>query len=286
MAEFNVVCFNPTREKLTELLGTEPEKDPEYLGEKDGNITLRLSIWLREVKSGTLFNGTIFLEDREMQSKEREDDPTYVQKFQFINKRGRTVYAASEKELSETFKKYEYHKARVGEAELASFLDAWLDLDRREDYSVIPDWKLLMKGSMKELEGLQNSDLPRTVATPATVRIVEKPGEERKEYQSIYTKRWLPGWAMKFFRINSFTPDKIEALRTKADEIKAKNKAITDPKKKTYLKDWEYYILEAADSQYGIKDVYTLEELKDYVPEEHMTGSDAVSTHSETDADY
>lgn len=286
MAEWEVICFNPTREKLTEILGTEPEKDQEYLGDKDGVTTLRVSIWIRDVKTKFLTSASIFLEDREVLSKEREGDPTYVQKNQYINKRGKTVYAASESELSENFKKYEYHIAKVGEADLTSFLDAWLDLDRREDYSLTPDWKKLMKGSLKEFEDLQKSDLPRTVTTMATVRKNEK---DDKEYQGIHVRRWLPGYVMKFFRIGNYTPQKVKALQDRYEEIKIKNRNLGPKDKRTYLKDYEYYIIDVADPEWGVKDAYSLQELKDYSADEYMVTSSRVSTAtavSEDDSDY
>ena len=275
MAEYTVVCFNPTREKLTELLGVEQEKDPEYLGEKNDITTLRVSIWLKEVITGKLYNASIFLEDQEVLSKIREDEPNLPQKWQFINGRGRTMYAVNEKALNDKFRSYSVHKAKIGEADLTNFLDSWLNMNRREEYTLTPDWELLMKGNLRELNDLLRSDLTRTVTAMATIRTSER-NEDVVEYQSIYTKRWLPGFMMKQFVMNDYnSPETITLLRRKSKDSSENNKM--SEKKKTYLKDWEYYVLDVTDPVYGSKDIYSLKPLREYTPEDKVSSGDSLT---------
>lgn len=274
MAEYKVVCFNPTREKLTEMLGTEQEKDPEYLGEKNDITTLRVNIWLKEVITGKFYSTTIFLEDLEVLSKVKEESPNDPQKWQYINARGRTMYAISEYELSSKFKSYPFHKARVGEADLTNFLDAWLDMNRRDDYSLTPDWGLLMRGNLKEFDDLIRSDLPRTITAMAIVRVSDRDGET-KEYQSVYTRKWLPGFMLKHFRMNDYnSPETIKLLREKKETASINNKS--PESKKVYLKDWEYYVLDVTDPNYGSKDIYSLKPLREYSPVTRVSTGDSL----------
>jgi hypothetical protein len=258
VGEFEVVEFNRELDK--------DGKEIKYTGEKDGNTTFRVAITCKEVKSGKLFPLTFYLEDKEVVSKSG--------KHQFINAVGRTTYADDVENLSEKFVAFPYHKARSGEPELVAFLDAWLDIDRKQAYDLTPNWKALMSGSVKELKDLQKTDLPRTIMAMATVRVVEKDGE-LKEYQQLYSRNILPGYNMKFFRTTKFTPEKLDALREQAKDAKDTRK---------WLKSYEQFAVDVTDPEYGIKDAYTLDVLRPYNPEENLVATDKVL--SEEDANY
>jgi hypothetical protein len=258
IGEFEVLEFNRELDK--------DGKEIKYLGEKDGDTTFRIAITCKEVKTGKLFPLTFYLTDKEMVSKSG--------KHQFINAVGRTTYSDDIENLTEKFVAFPYHKARSGEAELVAFLDAWLDIDRKQSYDLTPNWKALMSGSVKELKDLQKTDLPRTITGMATVRVVEKDGE-LKEYQQIYSRNILPGYNMKFFRTTQFTPEKLEALREQ-------DKMASETKK--WLKSYEKFAVDVTDPEYGIKDSYYLGVLKLYNPDENIVAGDKVL--SEEDANY
>lgn len=273
MMEAEVVSFNPTREELEDLLGTEIKEDIEYLGEsKDGNTTMQVSVWLKEKKTGRLFNERFFLEDRVATTKDGK-------KTWYVNASARAACVDDEDNLTEKFRAHEYHAARVGEVELLNFLDAWLDLEW-ESKSIVVDWKALMKGSVKEFRELQKTDLPRSVCVMGIVRVVEKDGE-KKEYQGIYNRKTLPGFAMGKFRLTNFTEEKLTQLREKkGTTIDGKD----GEKKKVFLKDWEDFAVQVSDPEHGCKDAYSLKEMHPYNPDDFVQAGDKVITT--TGADY
>jgi len=63
--EASVIAINPTVEQYKDILGIELKEDSkatEYLGEsRDGNATIRISVWLKDVKSGQNFNINYYL---------------------------------------------------------------------------------------------------------------------------------------------------------------------------------------------------------------------------------
>lgn len=280
MMEVKVIAVNPDREELSALLGTEIEKDPEYLGEfqekdADGNPTglpatkLNITIWVQDVKTNGKYAVRFSLIDKEMISKKG--------KPQYINSLGNTTWVDSEENLPDWFKKREYRKAKVGEEQLFSFMRNWLGkLDYKDAETTLElDWKKLMNGNTKEIKQQVEGVYADTVAVMATVRSVDKDGEN-KEYQEIYNRDFLPGYTIKFFRNTKFTEEKLDIL-------KAKDKVARETKK-NYLKPFEQFALKVADNEHGVKDAYFLGEAKDYNPEEHLQGSDKVIDDS--DATY
>ena len=67
--EATVVAINPDIEEYKEKLGMELKEDSkavEYLGtSNDGNKTLRVDVWLEDVKNNNKFKATFFLENKE-----------------------------------------------------------------------------------------------------------------------------------------------------------------------------------------------------------------------------
>jgi hypothetical protein len=260
IGEFEVLEFNKELDS--------DGKEIDYTGEsREGNPTFRVAVTVKEVKSGKYFPLSFFLEDKEVTTKDGA-------KFQYINEIGRTSYAEDEANLSEKFKAFPYRKAKVGEAEVVGFLDAWLDIDRSQPYTLDLDWKALRAGSVKELRDLQKTDLPRTIMGMATVRVSEKDGQV-KEYQQIYNRNILPGYNTKFFRTTKYTEEMLENIREK-------NRLAPETKK--WPKSYEKFAIDVTDPQFGIKDAYYLGMLKVYTPEEHLPAGEKVL--DETDASY
>ena len=272
--EAKVIAINPTVEQYKDVLDIElkeESKATEYLSEsRDGNTTLRISVWLEDVKTNQKFNVGFYLEDKERENK----DGT---KKQYINQIGVCSWAASEDELPQWFtgtadQPKDYRVAYVGEEDLYEFLRSWLCLlDYTKPSTILSlDWKKLMRGNVKEITSQIDGDYCGTFIALATVSVRERDGET-KEYQSVYNRAFLPTYAMKQFRLAGVNYDdsrKIEEL---------------SKKKPKELRIHERFVLKVA-GEYGCKDFYVFKDLQDYNPEENMAASEKVI--SEDDADY
>lgn len=266
--EANVVAINPTAEEYSSILGREISPDSkatEYLGEtKDGNTYLRIDVWLQEVKNQDNFKVSFFLEDKQRQNR----DGT---KNQYINSVGTTSWADDESNLYDWFTKdRDFRVAYVGEEDLYNFMQKWLSkLDYRDVETELQlDWKKLMRGDVRDLKGQIGGDYCDTVVSMATVVVRERDGES-KEYQGIYNKGFLSGWAMKFFRAVDYTDRRVvESLKSKASRD---------------LKQHERFVVQIA-GEYGCKDYYILKEIESYNPGDNLVASD--KHISEDEADY
>jgi hypothetical protein len=263
--EASVIAINPNMEEYAEVLGMELKegsKATEYLGtSNDGNTSLRVDIWLQEIKSGDKFKVNFFLENKLKTNK----DGT---KAQYINNVGTTSWASDENTLPEWFKGREYRQAYVGEEEMYGFLRTWLgNLDYRDADTVLElDWKTLMKGNVKDIKSQIDGEYCTNVVALATIKTVEKDGEV-KEYQGVYNKGFLPAYALKQFRLVNYADGKVlDSLRTK------KNKD---------LKTHERFVVQVT-GEYGCRDFYALKDLCEYNADDNVVASDAVIT---TDGD-
>lgn len=259
--ESKVIAINPSMEEYAEVLGMELKegsKATEYLGtSNDGNTSLRVDIWLQEIKSGDKFKVNFFLENKLKTNK----DGT---KAQYINNVGTTSWASDENTLPEWFKGREYRQAYVGEEELYGFLRTWLgNLDYRDADTVLElDWKTLMKGNVKDIKSQIDGEYCTNVVALATVKTVEKDGEV-KEYQGVYNKGFLPAYALKQFRLVNYADNKVlDSLRNK----KAKD-----------LKTHERFVVQVT-GEYGCRDFYALKDLFEYNADDNVVASDAVIT--------
>lgn len=255
--EANVIAINPTAEEFKEVLNIdlqEGSKLTEYLGEsRDGNTSLRVDIWLEEIKNKDRFKVTFFLENKERENKDGS-------KKQYINNIGGCTWAADENDLPEWFAKRDYRVAYVGEEELYNFLRIWLgELDySREDTVLQLDWKKLMKGNVKDLKDQVNGAYSVNVAALATITVRQKDGEN-KEYQGIYNKAFMPAYYLKNFRLINYNDPTVQSsLRGK----KSKD-----------LKPHERFVLNVT-GEYGCKDYYILRDLQDYNPDDNLVASD------------
>lgn len=259
----NVICINPSEEDFKELLGIELSEDSkatEYLGEKEGNATLRVSVWLEDEKSKDKFNLNFFLENKIRENK----DGT---KGQFINNVGNCSWASDPNDLPDWFKKRAYREAYVGEEDLYNFLHTWLgSLDYRDSETTLElDWKKLMKGNVKELREQIDGEFTTPFGALATVVTKEKDGEI-KEYQGIYNKSFIPEYAIKNFRlIDYMNPDVVAELAAK---------------KPKDLKIHEKFVLSVLDPEYGCRDAVWLKDIIEYDPNNFIVASNEVIDES------
>jgi hypothetical protein len=257
--EANVIAINPTAEEFKDILGMELKEDSkaaEYLGEtKDGNSYLRVDVWLQKVNAEDKFKTSFFLEDKERENK----DGT---KKQYINSIGMCSWAADENDLAEWFTKgRDFRVAYTGEEDLYNFMRTWLaDLDYRDSETVLQlEWKKLMRGNVKDLKDQIGGEWAKSVVALATVIVKERDGES-KEYQGIYNKAFLGGYALKQFRLVDYGSKKVqESLKNKK------------PKE---LKAYEKFVVNVI-GEYGCKDYYTFKDLQDYNADDNLVASDA-----------
>ena len=257
--EANVIAINPTAEEFKDILGMELKEDSkatEYLGEtKDGNNYLRVDVWLQKVNSEDKFKTSFFLEDKERENK----DGT---KKQYINSIGMCSWAADENDLAEWFTKdRDYRVAYTGEEDLYNFMRTWLaDLDYRDADTVLQlEWKKLMRGNVKDLKDQIDGEWSKSIVALATVIVKERDGES-KEYQGIYNKAFLGGYALKQFRLVDYG--------NKRTQESLKNKKPKD------LKAHEKFVVNVT-GEYGCKDYYILKDIQDYDPDDNLVASDA-----------
>ncbi len=267
--EANVVAINPSAEQLKDKLGIELKEDSkatEYLGiSQDDNTYLRIDVWLEEVKEKKSFKVSFFLEDKERVNK---DDT----KRQYINSIGVCSWAAETEDLPEWFVKRDYRVAYTGEEDLYNFMRNWLsDLDYRAAETTLNlDWKKLMKGNVKDIKDQIDGEWCTSVVALATVvsRVKE---EETKEYQGIYNKGFLSPYTLRNFKLVDYS-----------------NKEILDKlnsKKSKDLKPHERFVLQVT-GEYGCKDFYVLEALKEYDPDENLVSSDETMISDDADGEY
>lgn len=272
--EARVIAINPTVEQYKDLLNIELNEDSkaaEYLGEsRDGNATVRISVWLEDVKSEQKFTINYYLENKERESK----DGT---KKQYINQLGMCAWASDEDNLAQWFKgtadrPKDFRVAYVGEEEFYEFLRNWLcELDySRHDTHLSINFKKLMRGDVKELTSQIDGEYSGNFIAMATITTREKDGET-KEYQSVYNKAFLPVYALKNFRLKG---------NDYSDSRKLSDLA---SKKSKDLKPHERFVLKLT-GEYGCKDYFIFADLQDYDPEMNIAASDKVI--ADDDADY
>ena len=252
MFSCKVLAINPTIEQYKDLLGMELQEDSkaaDYLGEKEGDTTLRIDVWLQDVKSDWKTKVSFFLQDKERQNKDET-------KNQWINTSGATSWASKQSELPDWFVKREVRKAFVGEEELYGFMQKWLGaLDyKNPETEILCDWKKFMKGNVKELKEQIGGEFETTFGATATVIVKEKANDEgvmeTKEYQGVYNKGFLPEYVMKNFRVIDYNDEDIQT------NIKAKL-----PKDR---KPHEKLVAQMTDGEHGCKDQFSFSELYEY----------------------
>lgn len=264
--EANVIAINPTIEEFKDKLGIELKEDSkaaDYLGtSQDGNKTLRVDIWLEEVKSKDKFKAVFFLENKERENKDGS-------KKQYINSVGSCSWADDENNLPKWFTERDVRVAYTGEEDIYNFMRTWLgNLDYRDAETTLQlDWSKLMKGNVKDLRDQINGEWCTNVVALATVKTVEKDGDI-KEYQGVYNKGFLPAYTLKQFRLVDFSSSTIlKGLREK----KSKD-----------LKPHERFVLNVT-GEYGCKEFYTFKDLSEYNADDNLVASDRVLEEDDSD---
>lgn len=265
--EAKVIAINPDYEEFKEILDIDLKEDSkvtEYLStNKDGNITLRVDVWLEEIKSKFRFKATFFLEDKEKDNKDGS-------KKQYINAVGVCSWADDPNNLPKWFADREYRVAYIGEEELYGFMRTWLgELDYRDAETTLQlDWNKLMRGNLRDLKSQIGGEWCTSVVALATIKTVIKE-DETKEYQGIYNKGFLPAYSIKQFRLVDYTNDRIlSSLRTKASKD---------------LKPHERFVVNVT-GEYGCRDYFKLKDLEDYNSGDNLVASDKAI--SEDGADF
>jgi hypothetical protein len=255
--EATVMAINPTIEEYKDVLNMELKEDSraiEYLGKSnDGNTTLRVDVWLEDVKTKNKFKATFFLEDKERENKDGS-------KKQYINSIGGCSWADDPNNLPIWFSAREYRAAHSGEEELYNFLRTWLgNLDYRDAETTLQiEWKKLMKGNTKDLKDQINGEWCTSVVALATIKTVIK-DDETKEYQGIYTKAFLPAYSIKQFRLVNYNDSKIISVLSQ--------------KKSKDLKPHERFVVNL-NGEYGCKDYFILKDLVEYNSDDNLVASD------------
>lgn len=257
-----VLKINPTKEELNEILGTDKITDDiEYTGEKDGIETVKVNVWVEDVKSKKKFQVGFYIMDKEVFSEK-------TGKYEFMNSVGSSAWAKEEEDLPEYFTNFTkkdssetmgpkaIRKALVGEDKLYKFLRSWIELDYfHPDTKLFVNKAKLMKGDLSDLNNLLTTDIVGQVILMATVRTKDDEGEV-KEYQNIYNNAFLPGSYIKHLRINS-------------------------DNKPTMVKN---FIKDVTDSEYGCKDFYFMGDLKVYDKTDNLAAGNAII--ADDDANY
>lgn len=265
-----VKVINPSREEFKEILGMDLKEDSkatEYLGQsKDGNTTLRIDVWLEDVKRAGKFKKVVFfLEDKERENKDQT-------KKQYINTSGACSWSSDEESLPTWFLKRTFRVAKAGEEPLYNFLRVWLgklDLKDDPDAELVLTWKNLMKGKVDELKEQVGGEFESNILALATIKTVEKEGEEAKDYQNVHNGAFLPEYSLKNFKLVDYDNEEvIGALKRK---------------KSSELKPHERFVVQVKDSEYGIKDFFKLKEIAEYNPAENIATSDKTLTEEESD---
>ena len=251
-----VIAINPSEEEYESVLGITLDENRalEYLGERDGNTTLRIDVWTED-KEGDKRKVSFFLEDKERSNKEET-------KKQYINGVGVCSWADDPNNLPDWFKSRQYRVAHTGEEELYEFLRTWLGkLDYRDAETVLEiDWKKLMKNNLsdirEQIDGEYCND--EGVGLMGVIITKEKDGEI-KEYQGVYNKGCLPPYSLKYFRL--------------IDYSKEEERAKLLSKKPKDLKIHEKFVLKVYSEFGGCRDYFELKDLHEYNPADNPVNS-------------
>ena len=263
--EARVIAINPDLEEYKEVLGIELKEDDngkykaiEYFSVSDNgkDKKLDIDIWIEDVKSNNKYKFRFFLENKERWNKENT-------KKQYINTAGKCFYADDPNNLPTYFTARDYRVANKGEEELYIFLTTWLwKLNLSNPISMLElDWAKLMKGNTKDLKAEINGEYCENFIALATIKTATNQKGETVEYQSIYSKAFLPTFCLPMFKLVNYNDDTISSkLRGK---------------KNSELKLHEKFVAKVT-GEWGCKEYYTFEEVSEYNPDNNLVASDEV----------
>jgi len=171
--------------------------------------------------------------------------------------------------LPSWFKERDNRVAYVGEEDLYNFLRSWLSLIdfSKKSATLEVEFKKLMNGNVKELKEQINGEWATNIVALATINSKETE-EGTKEFQTVYNKAFMPSYSMKAFRLVDYNkPETVSGLRQKGSKD---------------LKPHERFVLNVT-GEYGCKDFYTFQELKDYNADDNLVSSDRVIADDDSD---
>ncbi len=276
--EAKVIMINSTRKQLCEWRGWEQkpdDKEIEYVGEdKDNNTRVTIDFCLEDVATGKKFQKSFRVSDKKSTSEKSG-------KAQYCNQLGMSTWVDDKANLPKWFTnlqdkeknpiaELDWRTALQGEADVYEFMRNWLSGKDSNNQSInwyapstniLLDTKKLLRGNVDELRSLLQAppeeNITGTVVCIASVYITEKDGE-KKMYQNI-ANVFMPGYRMKQARLAAST-----------------NSWNADKNTKRFM--------EQCTGDYGIKDAYSLDILKDFVESEHLQATNTTIQHSDSAA--
>lgn len=238
VGEFNVVGFNLSAEQIKKHFGYEPKQEMNYTKKsQDGNDAVTLTVFLKHKDLGIPQRATYYIENK---IRTAQDGKT-----QYVNNRSMSSYV-----LEDWFTKNEYRAAFVGEAEFLNFLKNWLsnfdwfndESDTKLDLSLTQEF---IAGNVKVLNDLAAKYPKQTIGHLIGVR-----SYDGKEYQDVYTKACLPGYAV----------SKMQTL--------PKGLPLAEIEKQTYAVK---QFLKQTEGQYGYQNFFgNSYKFREYDPKENM----------------
>jgi len=196
---FQVLAINPNLAELKKIGIEYMQKEPEYILEQnfDENVVKNtiLDFWVKSVPLPEYPELEIVAPLRF-----RINHDTWTGsntgKKQYINKYGRTAWAADMESLNEN-KYYKNEGSRLahrGEDELHKFLFAWLNMSYDDSKETWDDCLInidkVIKGDVSELKEVVQGSLEYVVKLLVGVNVVEKDGKIRY-YQALYNQMFL-----------------------------------------------------------------------------------------------
>lgn len=264
--EAKVAGINLNRKDMAAWRGweTKPdEKEYEYIGEdKDKNTRVTLSFCIEDVGTGKKFEHRLQITDKKVTSEKSG-------KIQYVSQTGMSTWVDDKKNLPEWFLYFkdkdkntigeaDYRQAYQGEADVYEFMRNWLNKVNwfSPTTNVLLDMKKIFRGNVDELRALiptegtpEEEVLATTTVMMATVYITEKDGE-KKMYQNM-ARVYMPGYRIKNARL---------AASTNSWDADKNTKRFKD----------------SITGEYGCKDAYSLEMLKEFDESQHIQAGDAV----------
>ena len=182
LAECKVIAINPTMKELNDI-GIPASQEPDYLGKNDdGKTKARIDFWLEiQGETQTKTKMSIWLED--------ELRTSGAGKPQWINKYGKTGWAASIEENLEWFLQDGARQAYKSEEDMLKFFQAYLNViyntkDKQYDECQIDDMPAIFNGNFSELQSIIRIQPTNTVR----VLLGAKVTDDGKVYQQVHNK--------------------------------------------------------------------------------------------------
>lgn len=170
LVDFRVIAINPTMEEA-EKVGLTLKKEPQYDSVADeGHNKLRLDFIVESTNTPTkiITKVAVWLEDTDRLNNEQT-------KREIINTRGNSTWVLVDDVNGDNAPDWYYKEggvrsSKVGESQLYSFIQAWLNVSPDSDCVLDTDWSKLVKGDLKELRSYLKSFKNNTLKMLLTVQ--------------------------------------------------------------------------------------------------------------------